>query len=146
MQKVCTVTAWLKCILQEFGTLYWTITETTIIEPAYFIERFEVQASEFFVCYPISKPFNNSWTQWLILFIHCWLIQLTIVNFSPAPAMPLPSNLILQATMTLCDFPAPCVFYFFIYGKICHAPLATPIATRYFLFRALLLFACFLLF
>ena len=27
MQKVCTVTAWLKCILQEFGTLYWTVTE-----------------------------------------------------------------------------------------------------------------------
>ena len=24
--KVRTVTAWLKCILQEFGTLYWTIT------------------------------------------------------------------------------------------------------------------------
>ena len=26
MQKVRTVTAWLKCILPEFGTLYWTIT------------------------------------------------------------------------------------------------------------------------
>ena len=42
-------------------------------------------------------------------------------------------------------FLAPCVFYFFIYGKICHAPLATPIASRYFVFRALLVFAKFCL-
>ena len=32
MQKVRTVTAWLKCILQEFGTLYWTITPTVNTE------------------------------------------------------------------------------------------------------------------
>ena len=29
MRKVRTVTAWVKCTLQEFGTPYWTITATT---------------------------------------------------------------------------------------------------------------------